>query len=105
MLMENRFPMMALTAMFLASTLFPEVSYAGPGAFGGSALGQALPSLLLRITDCSLTATEQECCSAARCTGDVLSNRDEHNCKDKSKGKSWHPASRNGVAALCRNRL
>jgi hypothetical protein len=37
-------------------------------------------------------ADKQVCCSAKNCTGKVLSNRDQHNCKDKSTGKSWHAA-------------
>ena len=32
---------------------------------------------------------KQQCWSAKNCTGKVLSNRDAHNCKVKSKGKSW----------------
>lgn len=35
------------------------------------------------------TAVTQKCWSAKNCTGKVLSNRDAHNCKVKSKGKSW----------------
>ncbi len=31
----------------------------------------------------------QKCWSARKCTGKVLSNRDAHNCKVKSRGKSW----------------
>ncbi|MBW4718627.1 hypothetical protein [Saccharothrix obliqua] len=29
------------------------------------------------------------CYSAHKCAGKILSNRDKHNCKVKSKGKSW----------------
>ena len=50
---------------------------------------------------CDVNATVQQCCSAAKCGGDVLSNRDAHNCKVKSSGKSWHPAARNGQPAAC----
>ncbi len=104
MLTEYRSRMLALILIFFAPALVPAISYAGPGVLEGGTLEKSLPSLLLPIADCSLTATEQECCSAARCTGDVLSNRDEHNCKRKG-GTSWHPAARNGNPAPCRNRL
>ena len=50
---------------------------------------------------CDVNATVQQCCSAAKCGGDVLSNRDAHNCKVKSSGTSWHPAARNGKPAAC----
>ncbi len=46
--------------------------------------------------ECDVNATVQQCCSAAKCQGKVLSNRDAHNCKDKSKGKSWHAARKGG---------
>jgi hypothetical protein len=41
---------------------------------------------------CPGDASKQTCCSAKNCGGKVLSNRDQHNCIQKSKGKSWHPA-------------
>lgn len=50
---------------------------------------------------CDVSAEIQQCCSAAQCGGNVLSNRDRHNCKVKSNGKSWHPAARNGEPAVC----
>jgi hypothetical protein len=37
-------------------------------------------------------AAGQKCWSAKNCTGKVLSNRDAHNCKVKSRGKSWSNA-------------
>jgi hypothetical protein len=43
---------------------------------------------------------KQICCSAKNCTGKVLSNRDQHNCKDKSTGKSWRPANPPGGACV-----
>ncbi len=42
---------------------------------------------------------KQKCFSARHCEGKVLSNRDKHNCKVKSKGKSWMSAS----GACCPN--
>lgn len=36
-----------------------------------------------------MLANQQTCYSAQGCTGKVLSNRDRHNCKTKSRGKSW----------------
>ncbi|MBF9264281.1 hypothetical protein [Paracidovorax cattleyae] len=51
--------------------------------------------------DCDVNATVQQCCSAAKCQGKVLSNRDAHNCKVKSKGKSWHAAAQGGQPASC----
>ena len=36
-----------------------------------------------------LSNGNQKCWSGKDCTGKVLSNRDRHNCKTKSKGKSW----------------
>jgi hypothetical protein len=42
--------------------------------------------------DCPGDADKQTCCSRKNCGGKVLSNRDEHNCKVKSHGKSWHAA-------------
>ena len=38
-------------------------------------------------------AAAQKCWSAKNCSGKVLSNRDCHNCKVKSKGKSWSNAA------------
>ena len=37
----------------------------------------------------ALTPSVQTCYSARHCRGRILSNRDEHNCKVKSRGKSW----------------
>jgi len=51
--------------------------------------------------ECNTSMSVQQCCSAAGCTGKVLSNRDAHNCKDKSSGKSWHPASLDGKPTKC----
>jgi hypothetical protein len=39
---------------------------------------------------CPGPANKQVCCSARSCSGRILSNRDRHNCKVKSHGKSWH---------------
>lgn len=50
--------------------------------------------------NCNTDAGVQECCSAGGCSGKVLSNRDKHNCKVKSRGKSWHNA-----AGKCSGRL
>jgi hypothetical protein len=53
--------------------------------------------------DCDTLSTKQECCKAKDCEGKVLSNRDSHNCKDKSNGKSWHRKSDGVTAAQCGN--
>ncbi|MDN4055634.1 hypothetical protein QPK32_21415 [Massilia sp. YIM B02763] len=53
------------------------------------------------LVACDVNADVQQCCSAAKCGGNVLSNRDRHNCKVKSGGKSWHPAARGGEPAVC----
>ena len=45
------------------------------------------------LVECDVDAGVQQCCSARGCTGKVLSNRDAHNCKVKSRGKSWHDAA------------
>jgi hypothetical protein len=37
----------------------------------------------------------QKCFSARNCNGRVLSNRDRHNCRVKSRGKSWMDANGN----------
>jgi hypothetical protein len=52
------------------------------------------------LVACDIAAGVQQCCSAAKCKGNVLSNRDKHNCKVKSNGTSWHDAAGN-----CTNRL
>jgi hypothetical protein len=39
---------------------------------------------------CNANTAAQECCSAKNCNGKRLSQRDRHNCKVTSKGKSWH---------------
>ena len=39
---------------------------------------------------CPGSRNQQTCCSARACGGKILSNRDRHNCKVKSHGKSWH---------------
>ena len=54
-----------------------------------------------RAASCDTLSTKQQCCSKKDCGGKVLSNRDAHNCKDKSKGKSWHPASDGKTDAQC----
>jgi len=41
------------------------------------------------VTQSEAPTQRQQCWSAKNCTGKVLSNRDAHNCKVKSKGKSW----------------
>jgi hypothetical protein len=56
--------------------------------------------LPLGRTQCDLMSNNQQCCSAKNCTGNVLSNRDAHNCT-RTAGKSWHPASVNGTPAAC----
>ncbi|MGI9280793.1 MAG: hypothetical protein ACR2PX_14385 [Endozoicomonas sp.] len=37
--------------------------------------------------------TSQTCYSARKCKGKVLSHRDAHNCKVKSRGKSWRSSA------------
>ena len=39
---------------------------------------------------CPGAASKQVSGSATSCSGKILSNRDKHNCKVKSHGKSWH---------------
>jgi hypothetical protein len=56
---------------------------------------------LVYAKDCDTLAEKKQCCSKKKCDGKVLSNRDAHNCKDTSKGKSWHPASDGTTAAQC----
>jgi hypothetical protein len=53
-------------------------------------------------TQCDVSATVQQCCGAKKCGGNVLSNRDAHNC-GRTSGKSWHPAAQNGQPAACTN--
>jgi hypothetical protein len=56
-----------------------------------------------RAANCDTLSTKQQCCSSKSCGGKALSNRDAHNCKDKSKGKSWHAASDGQTDAQCTN--
>jgi len=42
----------------------------------------------------------QECYSARKCRGKVLSNRDQHNCKVKSRGKSWRASANSSCINL-----
>jgi hypothetical protein len=58
-------------------------------AFGLLVLIAATPA---HSKECPGDAEKQTCCSAKNCSGKVLSNRDQHNCSVKSKGKSWHAA-------------
>jgi hypothetical protein len=51
-------------------------------------------------TECDTSANVQQCCSARKCGGQVLNNRDMHNCFN-SGGKSWHPAASGGNLASC----
>jgi hypothetical protein len=53
-------------------------------------------------TQCDVYATVQQCCGAKKCGGNVLSNRDAHNC-GRTAGKSWHPAAQPGQPAACTN--
>jgi hypothetical protein len=57
---------------------------------------------LMTRTQCDTSATVQQCCGAKKCGGNVLSNRDAHNC-GRTAGKSWHPAAQNGQPAACTN--
>ncbi len=52
-----------------------------------------LVSAMVTFADIPQAAAQQKCWSAQKCGGKVLSNRDCHNCKVKSKGKSWSNAS------------
>jgi len=67
---------------------------------GGSAQGlepgqQVDPELAnAPLADCNENGGVQQCCSAKNCTGKVLSNRDQHNCKNNG-GKSWTPGNGN----------
>jgi hypothetical protein len=63
--------------------------------------GALFNPIAARAADCDTLSTKQQCCSKKDCGGKVLSNRDAHNCKDKSKGKSWHPASDGKTDAQC----
>jgi hypothetical protein len=54
-----------------------------------------IPATPSYAASCPGPANKQICCSARACTGRILSNRDRHNCKVKSRGKSWH--ARNGA--------
>jgi hypothetical protein len=65
--------------------------------------GALFNSNAARAASCDTLSTKQQCCSSKKCGGKVLSNRDAHNCKDTSKGKSWHPASDGQTDALCTN--
>lgn len=71
---------------------------------GGIAIaGALLDPNTARAKDCDTLSEKRECCSRKDCGGKVLSNRDAHNCKDKSEGKSWHPASNGQTASQCTN--
>lgn len=66
--------------MFLASPAF---------ANGGDEETTSSSSEDSLIEEVQGATQKQKCWSAKKCTGKVLSNRDAHNCKVKSKGKSW----------------
>jgi hypothetical protein len=70
---------------------------------GFAMAGGLLSANTARAVECDTLAQKQQCCKAKDCGGKVLSNRDAHNCKDKSKGKSWHRASDGKTAAQCGN--
>jgi hypothetical protein len=57
---------------------------------------------LMTRTQCDTSATVQQCCGSRNCGGNVLSNRDAHNC-GRTAGKSWHPAAQPGQPAACTN--
>lgn len=69
--------------------------------FGIVMAGGLLNANTARAKDCDTLTTKQECCSDKKCESKVLSNKDAHNCKDSSKGKSWHRASDGTTAASC----
>ena len=56
----------------------------------------AFAASVLGFAQMPQAAAAQKCWSAKNCSGKVLSNRDCHNCKVKSKGKSW-----SNVAGTC----
>lgn len=58
-------------------------------AFAASMIGTA-PAY---SAACPGAANRQVCCSARACSGRILSRRDRHNCRVKSRGKSWHAAN------------
>ena len=91
---------------------FPELTLKGKGAdsrgvfvknyidqsqeFALCAVALAYPIISLLRTKRFLLATllsaseaQQTCYSGRNCTGKVLSHRDQHNCRVKSKGHSW----------------
>jgi hypothetical protein len=100
---RNRLQIMALNMILVTCTFAPVVGYGAPAAFHGRGLEKNGPSSILLVKDCDTLEEKQQCCSAKNCGGKVLSNRDAHNCKDISEGKSWHPASKNGDPARCTN--
>ena len=85
--MRTSFAMTALLAALMAGSALAADK---PRRAGPAASAAAPPAMPMR--ECNPGGPEQECCSAAKCTGSVLSNRDFHNCKVKSSGKSWHAA-------------
>ena len=77
-------------------------TYSVPASKAGESIAESAQSIKpvekeepAPLVQCAAGAAKQQCCSARSCTGKVLSNRDKHNCKDKSKGKSWHAANSN----------
>jgi hypothetical protein len=46
-------------------------------------------SAFLLATLLSASEAQQTCYSGRNCSGKVLSHRDQHNCRVKSRGHSW----------------
>lgn len=84
-----RTPISLLLVLSLALTGLPARSAdkAPPPATSASA-----PEPEQGRTQCNPGGPKQECCGSRNCSGNVLSNRDAHNCK-RTAGKSWHAAN------------
>jgi hypothetical protein len=50
-----------------------------------------IPALVLASS--GVKPSKPICYADSECEGKVLSNRDMHNCRVKSRGKSWRPYS------------
>lgn len=88
------FAVMAAGALALGGCKGSKPSAEPPAAAGGSVQGLEPGQLVdpelanAPLADCNINAGVQQCCSAKSCSGKVLSNRDQHNCKNNG-GKSW----------------
>lgn len=100
--MNTRYFMAVLLGLAVMASSQAHDKPAKEEAPADKAVAASTERLTMTRTQCDVYSNVQQCCGAKKCGGNVLSNRDAHNC-GRTSGKSWHPAAQNGQPAACTN--